>query len=667
MQTLKMFVPITKVDAAQRLVYGVATAEAVDRSGEICDYASTKPYYEKWSGDIAKSTDGKSLGNVRAMHGKVAAGKVTALSFNDDAKQIEICAKVVDDGEWNKVVEGVYTGFSQGGGYVKRWKDADGLQRYTADPSEVSLVDLPCLPDATFQMIKADGVTEAKRFTNVVDANPTAPEIAAMATVLAKAADKEGEWAGFVDVAHDALVKAALPPLPDEVKDDGTSPREGDEYAQMWVSKRDGEKFKTKAELIKHHEALDAAALVKVSTQGVLSELNALAEKVGAVVKKDDAPKVEGKPLIKDAATPAAPEPSGHDALSAQHRQASKDFNKLAASHASNGNTMQAGKDRDAARAHDDAADLHDRASKLQASKHPDAEKASKAAYSATDAANAKTGTVCKAHGSSLLAKGLPTVAALAQLIESLKWICGAVHMEAKQENDGSPLPAKLHQNVADLCDTLNAMCLEETAELIQGQNVDDLNNVPNVFNMAAGIPKDQFKALVKYFGANTALAKFVPAIEKAGARHSKADSDKIQAMHDSAVDLGATCGGEMDGKSHGHGDLEKAVTALNKANAERDALQKTIDGQIMPMLKSIGEKVEQIEVLKGTIKEFKDLPRPVMFPGTRVVEKGTDGGGPTLSTEQELAKLAKDDPEKFSLMMIKIAQQNPIPLGPAR
>ena len=115
MSALRMFIPITKVDVAQRLVYGLATAEAEDRSGEICDYASTKPNYEKWSAEIAKSTGGKSLGNVRAMHGAVAAGKVTKINFNDADKQIEICAKVIDDAEWEKVAEGVYTGFSQGG------------------------------------------------------------------------------------------------------------------------------------------------------------------------------------------------------------------------------------------------------------------------------------------------------------------------------------------------------------------------------------------------------------------------------------------------------------------------------------------------------------------------------------------------------------------------
>ena len=70
---LQMFIPLRKADAAQRLIYGYATAELPDRSGEICDYASTKPYYEQWSADFAKASGGKSLGNLRAMHGKVAA------------------------------------------------------------------------------------------------------------------------------------------------------------------------------------------------------------------------------------------------------------------------------------------------------------------------------------------------------------------------------------------------------------------------------------------------------------------------------------------------------------------------------------------------------------------------------------------------------------------
>ena len=158
-----IFFKLTKVDVAKREVTGIATAELPDLAGEVCDYESTKPYYQKWSEGIHKATGGKSLGNVREMHGNIAAGKVVSLDFDDAAKAIRIVTKCVDDSTWNKILEGVLTGFSQGGDYVKRWKDGD-LWRYTADPSEVSYVDLPCLPEGTFEVVKADGASEVRKF-----------------------------------------------------------------------------------------------------------------------------------------------------------------------------------------------------------------------------------------------------------------------------------------------------------------------------------------------------------------------------------------------------------------------------------------------------------------------------------------------------------------------
>ncbi len=72
-----------------------------------------------------------------------------------------------------------------GGAYVKRWQDEAGLQRYTADPAEISLVDLPCLQSATFEMIKADGASERRGFVKVVKM-PTSAEVAKRAEELAK-------------------------------------------------------------------------------------------------------------------------------------------------------------------------------------------------------------------------------------------------------------------------------------------------------------------------------------------------------------------------------------------------------------------------------------------------------------------------------------------------
>jgi len=162
-----VFVPMLKVDEEQRLVYGVMAEEVLDNSGEIFDYATSKPHFEKWSEDTYSTSNGMSKGNVRTMHGSVAAGKLTDIAFDDAARRIECCAKIVDDNEWNKVLEGVYTGFSIGGRYAKRWAekmdDGGKATRYTAQPVEVSLVDKPCIPTATFQMIKKDGTVETRR------------------------------------------------------------------------------------------------------------------------------------------------------------------------------------------------------------------------------------------------------------------------------------------------------------------------------------------------------------------------------------------------------------------------------------------------------------------------------------------------------------------------
>jgi hypothetical protein len=198
---LRLFAQITKVDQDKRLVYGRACQEVVDRSGEIFDYEGSKPYFKSWSDGIAKDTDGKSLGNIRAMHGKIAAGKVTEIDFHDADKAIDICGKIVDDQEWKKVLEGVYTGWSIGGSYVgekKTEKMADGsdAKRYVADPNEISLVDQPCIPTAKFfDIVKADGVIEKVAFQSL---EPAAEEVALEVT------GTDAEVAEFAKVLNDS-------------------------------------------------------------------------------------------------------------------------------------------------------------------------------------------------------------------------------------------------------------------------------------------------------------------------------------------------------------------------------------------------------------------------------------------------------------------------------
>ena len=168
MNKLNKFAQLTKVDTTKRQVWGVATNEAPDNDGQVMDYASSKPHFEEWSSEIQKASGGKSKGNLRAMHQPIAAGKVIDIQFDDINKSIYIGAEVVDDNEWKKVQKGVYTGFSIGGKYGKVWIDGE-LERYEALPHEISLADLPCNPDATFEVIKAGGVSQIQKFKKETD------------------------------------------------------------------------------------------------------------------------------------------------------------------------------------------------------------------------------------------------------------------------------------------------------------------------------------------------------------------------------------------------------------------------------------------------------------------------------------------------------------------
>lgn len=190
-----MLIPIYKVDEERRLVIGRAAQEVPDRAGEIMDYDTAKPAFEKWSQETFEASGGKSYGNVRAMHGNVAAGRLEAIEFDDATKAIDVTAKIVDDNEWQKVLEGVYTGFSMGGKYVKRWKDDTGLTRYTPSVAEISIVDRPCVPTAQFaELVKTDGTVGQLMLKGAeMSEEVTEPEVKPEEAEAAKADDVQTE------------------------------------------------------------------------------------------------------------------------------------------------------------------------------------------------------------------------------------------------------------------------------------------------------------------------------------------------------------------------------------------------------------------------------------------------------------------------------------------
>lgn len=176
-QEFRKFVPLIKVEEQANgdlFVYGLVTAEKEDRDGEVCHYKTTVPHYKAVNEEFEKATTGagieKSIMPLRAMHQLTAIGAGKTIDFDDAQKTIRMGFAVVDDDAKKKVRKGVYTGFSQGGKYVRKWEQ-DGKTFYTASPTEVSLVDNPCLASAHFDYVKADGTVEVRKFveTPVVD------------------------------------------------------------------------------------------------------------------------------------------------------------------------------------------------------------------------------------------------------------------------------------------------------------------------------------------------------------------------------------------------------------------------------------------------------------------------------------------------------------------
>ncbi len=163
----RRFVPLAKIDEERRELHGFLAIEEGDHADEILDYAKSKPHFAKWSEGVKKATAGKSEGNLRVMHGDKVAGIFSSVGFDDEARGFPVVAKIIDDAEWKMTLAGGYTGFSIGGSYGKRWEDPDdsSLTRYEAIPVEGSLVDSPCIPGATFEVLRANGATELRKFT----------------------------------------------------------------------------------------------------------------------------------------------------------------------------------------------------------------------------------------------------------------------------------------------------------------------------------------------------------------------------------------------------------------------------------------------------------------------------------------------------------------------
>ena len=185
---MKKFASITKVDHALRMVYGYASTEALDSQGEVVKLDAINAALEGYM----------KFANIREMHQPSAVG--VAKEANVDEVGLYLAVKVVDDAAWEKVVEGVYKGFSIGGRVTQR--DTVNKAIITGMTlTEISLVDRPANPEATFDVFKADSPDEQE------DPQPTV-DVPAVAETVATVTDPAAEEPPQLEMSAEDQAKA---------------------------------------------------------------------------------------------------------------------------------------------------------------------------------------------------------------------------------------------------------------------------------------------------------------------------------------------------------------------------------------------------------------------------------------------------------------------------
>lgn len=653
MTKLNLFIPLTKVDEERRLVYGTITEEELDKSGEIMDYAMSKPNFQAWSDGFAKATGGRSVGNLRVMHKDVVAGKFTEIQFDDDAKRITGCAKVVDDGEWAKVLDGCYTGFSIGGAYGKVVKEAAG-RRYEAKPAEVSLVDNPCLKTATFEVAKADGTVEMRKFakpgggrdpsdqSDPGDEDPAKLESKARELckaagfdpeeVLTEAVEAEGEdgqaaaavlkWHGFIEDARRDLVKPGSVELHPGV-------------VQKWAAS-DGKTFDSKAEAAAYQKSVDAAAAETVA-KGITAGAEEQAARIDGILdrlegkepEKTVFEKLEGSDRERIGKLTALE----GDALAEFVNKASpdlleailgkRDFTQAERDKAAkSGDAMEDGsfpiKNKEdlanAVKAYGRAKDKA--AAKAHIVKRAKALGATDELPSDWEGSTAKKGAVIGA-----MRKGMYSVSRLANLLESLSWLRADCKAEREMEGDDSRVPEQLDANIASLGATLKAMVEEEVAELAtMGVDPGDMDQITELLACA-----HETGDLLKVFDASGAMHL---ALEKAIKAHDEA----------------------LLAKGSGDGSQATGDGADKLTKAEGDALRTQVT-----------DLTDRLTKMATRLEAMEKLPAPPI--GVRRVTKQDDGGGSREAGDGDpvdaLSKILDGIPEsERSMLMMKAAMR---------
>ena len=208
--TTHTFIPfIAKRSGTQRLIEGPITADVIDIDGQRVSPEWLKSALPRWM----------QFGNVREQHDpKRAVGKAQTLNINDITEP-RILAKISDGDCWQKIEDGVYSGFSLGIRNARIVRDG-GAPNGTivgGDIIEISVVDHPAVHKAAFTIVnKVAGGWQDMQSGIVVEDTTQAERIRQYESTLSPDLQKSANQADepedvSADIIRKAKARRALP------------------------------------------------------------------------------------------------------------------------------------------------------------------------------------------------------------------------------------------------------------------------------------------------------------------------------------------------------------------------------------------------------------------------------------------------------------------------
>jgi HK97 family phage prohead protease len=216
------------------------------------------------------------------------------------------------------------------------------------------------------------------------------------------------------------------------------------------------------------------------------------------------------------------------------------------------------------------------------------------------------------------LRKGMAGVQSFAGILAEIDRLCSAAAAEAASEGDDSAMPARLKAWLDAGAKLMRAMVAEETGELTAPDDDEEVVDDGAMAPVQPALPS-----------VKAALDGALDLLAKVGARHSRADLERVQKLHDTSVELGADC------------------PAAAKRAATADPL----------LLRQVADLTKRLAIIEAQPMPAKGVTKLV------AVGKEQDAGGAGAMAETVdafVARLAAMAPDKRSHELTKLALRLP-------